>query len=167
MSQIKINTNFGAAGFLRAKAMPEDEYVCGPITVTDQTSFWVLAVVKNESADPEQIAENVRISFNMSKIDKHSFMLGACVRCNNAEPSASASSIVFQSERPFRLEYLQESAYMYSEARGLHSDYGIRISDDIMTPEGALLGFDQVNGRIPGGDNNMVTVSIKVAVVFQ
>lgn len=164
MSNIAINTHFGAAGFLRAKAMPEDEYVSGPITVTDQASFWVLAMIKNDNPDPEQIAENVRLSFNMSSIGEYSFMVGACVRCDNATPAAA--SIVFQSEKPFRLEYLPDSAFVYSEARGLHSDYGIQISDEVMTPTGALLGFDAINGRIPGGENNMVTVSIKIAVVY-
>lgn len=163
MSNITINTSFDVAGFLKAKSLPEDEYVSGPITVTDQASFWVLAVIKNESVAHEEIAENVRISFNMSSIDEYSFMVGACVRCDNVAPAAS--SIVFRSEKPFRLEYLPDSAFVYSEARGLHSDYGIQISDEVMTPTGALLGFDAIDGRIPGGENNMVTVSIKMAVV--
>lgn len=54
---------------------------------------------------------------------------------------------------------------MYSEAKGLHSDYGIKISDAIMLPDGALLGFTRADGKIPGGPNNAVTVSIRLNAI--
>ena len=45
---------------------------------------------------------------------------------------------------------------------GLVGSRGMPLTDDIMTGNGTVLGFWKIDGRIPGGLKNSVTVSIKV-----
>ncbi len=61
--------------------------------------------------------------------------------------------------------YCCNSAFLYSEYYGLNGSRGMKLTDDIMNVSGILLGFWSIDGRIPGGVNNAVTVSIKVKVI--
>lgn len=162
---IRFNSNHGHENFLMAKSKASDPYIPGPIHITNQESFWVLASIYNESANPADVARNVRISMNVTSYGYNLAIVGGIILCDNSNPIRVESEIEFNSEAPFSLEYYRGSAYLYSSAYGLHSDYGMKLSDDIIKPEGAMIGYKKPDGLIPGGENNAVTVSIKVRVV--
>ena len=53
---------------------------------------------------------------------------------------------------------------MYSEYYGLHGSRYIPLGDGILSDSGVLVGFWDSDGKIPCGEDNEVSVSIKVNV---
>lgn len=140
-------------------------YRSGPIKIDHEKSYWVLATVNNMCPDDKAIAENVRLTMAIKKLSDYESVIESVISCPNAEPKVTKHSIQFLCDVPFELEYFEKSAYMYSEYYGLHSSKKMALTDDIMTEKGSVLGFWSVDGRIPGGLHNSVTVSIQVRVV--
>ncbi len=164
--RVFINQRPGTENFLAAKeARPNTNYTKGPIRVGDGKDFWVLAEIHTDCPDKNSFAENVRLKMSIQKIDDTSTVVKSSILCSSASPQEVRSEISFISDDPFELRYLPGSAFMYSEAYGLHGSKGMRLSDDIFTKNGALVGFRKPDGFIPGGLNNAVTATIKVAVI--
>ncbi|WP_455017454.1 hypothetical protein [Oribacterium sinus] len=141
---------------------PELQYRHGPIKINGEDSYWILTTVNNMCPDGNMIAEDVRLSMKIRRISETEVTLK--IICQVAKPQVSEHTIKFVSERPFELVYFNGSPYLYSEYYGLRGDRGMLLTDNIMTEQGTLLGFWEIDGKIPGGANNAVTVSIKVKV---
>ncbi len=165
--QISFNQRPGTEDFLQAKETdPEKSYKKGPIRVSGEKSFWILASILNDSPDENLIAENVRLKMSIHKTDAAKTIVKASIMSSNATPMEISSEISFISDRPFELRYLPGSALMYSEAYGLHGSKSMKLTDDILSEQGTLLGYRKPDGRIPGGLNNAVTASIQVMVSY-
>ncbi len=160
---ISINTYEENRNFIFAKSKGEEPYVNGPITINEQETFWILVRVKNEGLSDTDVTKNARVSIRIDGIDKHKTIVTARILCDNAEPVES--SIEFNSENSFRLESSESSAHMYSQAYGLRGENAIKMGNGVFTKEGALIGFKKNDGFIPGGEDNLVTMSILVRVV--
>lgn len=162
---ISFNTMPGKSYIAAKETNPELPYRSGPITINHEESYWVLTTVNNMCPDENSIAENVRLSMAIKKVSDNETLIESVITCPNAVPKVTRQSIHFHCDTPFELEYYEKSGYMYSEYYGLHGSKGMLLSDDIMTEKGAVLGFWEVDGKIPGGIHNSVTVSIKVRVL--
>lgn len=149
--------------YIRAKeADPNLAYRKGPIVVKGNDAYWILTDVINMCPDENAVAENVRLSISINRRSPKEIIVESVIHCQNAEPEEVKQSILFISEGPFDLKYHENSAYLYSEYYGLYGSRGMQLTDDILSDNGTILGFWNIDGRIPGGMNNSVTVSIKV-----
>lgn len=101
----------------------------------------------------------------IEKISQNETLIKSTVICPTAVPKKSEHSIKFVCDSPFELSYVSGSAFLYSDYYGLHSKYKFKLDDDILTEKGALLRFTDIDGKIPGGRNNAVTVSVTVDVM--
>lgn len=110
------------------------------------------------------VAEDVRLAVKIEKISQNKTLIKSTVICPTAVPQKSEHSIQFISDSSFELSYVSGSAYLYSEYYGLHSKYQIGLDDDIFSEQGTLLGFTDIDGKIPGGRNNAVIVLVIVDV---
>lgn len=163
---LSLNQRPGTEDFLYAKeyGKPDEKYRKGPVRVCNEMGFWVLASITNDSPDNNSFAENVRLKMSIHKVDERNTVVKSSIVSSNTEPRQVHSEIRFVSDYPFELRYCHGSAHMYSSAYGLHSSKGIALKDDIMSENGALLGFRKVDGMIPGGPKNAVTASIQIMV---
>ncbi len=161
---ISFNSLPGKEYIMAKESDPQLPYQYGPIRIAHEKSFWVLTTVNNMCPDANAIAENVRLSVSINRMADNKTIIESVIRCPNAEPDISKHTIQFLCDQPVELEYVPQSAYLYSEYFGLHGSKGMLLSDDIMREKGVKLGFWEIDGRIPGGLHNSVTVSIQVNV---
>ena len=159
---VSFNSIPGRDYIMAKEADPNLSYRKGPIMVKGEDSYWVLTRVSNMCPDESVVAENVRLSMSIKQISSKETVVESVIICQEAEQKEVKQSIHFIGEEPFELEYYSNSAYLYSEYYGLHGSRGMQLTDDILTVNGTILGFWQIDGKIPGGFNNSVTVSIKV-----
>ncbi len=164
-----ISFNRTSGQYIVAKDKPDSSWQGDPITIKpNQDYFWVLTSINNCCPDRKKIAESVRLGMQIEQISGFETLVTATITCPNATPQNVSHEIHFKADFPFSLEYIPNSAYLYSQYFGkLHSDMNLKLGDDIMDDHGTLVGFSAIDGRIPGGmhGNNRVTVSIKVKIV--
>lgn len=161
---ISFNSKNEHRDFVFAKSRSDEPFRNGPINITNEESFWILIGVHNEAVDINDGGENVRVSAEILNCGDTSYV--KCrILCDNANPQVTEAQIEFNSLKQFSLRYCKGSAYMYSSAYGLHSTHKIQLDDDILTAEGTRIGFKERDGKIPGGQNNTVTVSIKLDIM--
>lgn len=162
---ISFNAIPGNSYIAAKETKPDLPYRKGPIIINHEESFWILTRVQNTCPREDAVANNVRLSMRIIQTSKYMTRVESVIICPNATPQKKEQSISFNCDEPFELKYVSGSAYLYSEFYGLVGSRGLLLCDDIIKEKGALLGFWEIDGRIPGGINNVVTVSIKVNVI--
>lgn len=110
------------------------------------------------------VAEDTKVSFNIPQESAASIRVNGYLTSSNAYPSEYVDYVDFVAEQPFHLEYVYGSALL--ENNGIGADGGIQLSDDIAAPEsdGVLIGYDELDGRVPGCYQyaNYITIMVKV-----
>lgn len=87
------------------------------------------------------------------------------ISSSNANPSEYWDFINFNSDTPFHLEYIQNSALLENNGIGKG---GFILDNDIIDAKngGTLIGYDALDGRIPGGYEYASYITIQVKVVY-
>lgn len=110
------------------------------------------------------VAKDTKVSFNIPQESAASIRVNGYLTSSNAYPSEYVDYVDFVAEQPFHLEYVYGSALL--ENNGIGADGGIQLSDDIAASEsgGALIGYDELDGRVPGCYQyaNYITIMVKV-----
>lgn len=109
------------------------------------------------------IAENVEVAFNVPKETGKTIVVYGDFRCSNATPSQYWDSVVFTSNKSFHLEYVPGSALL--ENKGIGADGGINLSDYILN-HWTKIGYDDLDGNIPGCYQYASQITIRVKAVF-
>ena len=141
-----------------------------------------LFVHNNSRFGMDAIAENVRVRFNIgvpvhvandevhdvegfnSEDGYWAVGVYGFIYADNADPKEYYYAIKFVSNRRFHLEYIPGSAIYENKGIG---NGGISLSDKIMTDEGVIIGYDALDGRIPGCFEYSSFSTIKVYPVFE
>lgn len=155
----------------RANPLPEGEYWNGnDIDVEDGKTYIIRLYVHNNnpygtSNNGAGVAENVKVSFNIPSVSSKQVTVHGFILSSNATPSEYFDYINFNSEIPFHLEYIYGSALLENNSIGVG---GLTLSDDIVQAKsgGILIGYDALDGRIPGCFQYAGYVTIQVKVVF-
>lgn len=161
--ELSVNSTLADNMVMLAKTYPEEPYESGPISVDTQDTFWILTQICHDSQNEEDVIKNLRVSMNIIEESEKVSKVQCTVSADNIEPKVY--EIAFQSELVFKFNYLVGSAYEYSSKYGLSSDHSMVLAGDIMDKKGVLIGFDSPNGEFPGGDNHVITFSIKLEVI--
>ena len=107
------------------------------------------------------------VAFNLPHDSASTIEVNGIITSSNATPSKYWDYINFNSEdgTPFHLEYIYGSALLENNGIGLG---GLTLSDDIVNAKsgGVLIGYDALDGRVPGCYQYDNFVSIKVKVVY-
>lgn len=111
------------------------------------------------------IAEGVRLAMVINKISDTETIVEAILTCTNAEPNETRSRIRFFSDEPFELQYSEGTDNINTDYKGLDGRSWTPLFHSVMENKGALIGFKENDGKIPGDFNNRVKVSIEVKVV--
>ena len=115
-------------------------------------------------------AKDTKVSVIIPKEDSSatgSITIKGYIYSNNAEPNMYYSSVRFVGDqRVFSLAYIPGSARLYNSGIGSSAE-GFPLDDSIVTGDssgGVLIGYDALDGIIPGGLSyaSYVTVRVKV-----
>ena len=144
------------------------------IKVEDGKRYIIRLLVSNDSPNGyDAVAENVNTRFFVPTLSSTSITVNGWITASNAQPQEYVDDVVFTSDTPFHLEYVEGSALL--ENGGIASGAGVILPDSItnqgntsgnVEDEWTLIGYDALNGNIPGGCQYVSYVSIEVKAVF-
>jgi hypothetical protein len=116
------------------------------IAVEDSQRYVIRLFVHNNAASNlNLIAENVSAKVFLPRESGFSTKVEGTVSLDNGSPSVVYDGVSFQGSEPFWLEYIKGSALYITNA----VPDGMPVPDSV-SGNGALLGYDALDGRIPG-----------------
>jgi uncharacterized repeat protein (TIGR01451 family) len=119
-------------------------------TVTAEAGheYLVRMYVHNDAASNlNLVATNTRAKVNVPTTTGKEVQLGGFISADNATPQEIWDSAKLTSASDFNVVYQAGSARLYNNAFG---QTGAQVSDSLVTSTGALLGYNQLDGKIPG-----------------
>jgi uncharacterized repeat protein (TIGR01451 family)/LPXTG-motif cell wall-anchored protein len=127
------------------------------VTVQDGKEYYVRMYVHNNAASSlNLVAENVTAKFNLPTTTAKSIQVNGFLSASNvgAEKNGNKGAYAevydhatFNSDRNFNLAYVSGSLKYENNAFGAA---GTALSESIFTSTGAKLGYDKLDGKIPG-----------------
>lgn len=158
------------------------------ITAKDGETYAVRMFVHNNAisdintwkTDNKGVSENTKVAFNIQQGSDTSVTIDGIITSSNADPKEYYDNVKFVSEdgRKFHLEYVYGSALIENNGIGSKSNQnkpeeyigksGYPLSDDIVKAKsgGVLIGYDALDGKVPGCYQFSSFVGIKVKVVY-
>lgn len=120
-------------------------------------------VHNNAATNLNLVAENVTAKFNLPTSTGKSLQVNGFVSASNATPREVYDHATFTSDKNFNLDYIEGSLKYENNAFGAA---GTALPESIFTSTGALLGYDKLDGKIPGCMEYSGYVSFKVQPQF-
>lgn len=105
------------------------------------------------------IARNTKVRVNLPTATADSLKANAYISADNALPQEVADTINLGGATPFGVEYQPGSATIYTNA----VPTGMKLADSIVT-SGAPIGYDKLDGIVPGCFKYTSIVTLKVKV---
>lgn len=132
------------------------------LTVEDGKTYVVRMYVHNNSPlGTDAIMKDVKANFHVPTETGKSTKISGTIYSSNATPKSVWDDVVFKSNANFHLEYISGSAKIENNGK---LD-GTTLSDDLVMG-GTTLGYDSLNGEIPGCFGYSAFVGFKVKVVY-
>jgi uncharacterized repeat protein (TIGR01451 family)/LPXTG-motif cell wall-anchored protein len=120
------------------------------VTVQPGKEYVVRMYVHNNAASNlNLVATNVRASASVPTTTGKSVPISGFVSADNAKPGKVWDDVQLNSDQNFNLAYVSGSAEYHNNSVGKGPD-GAKLSDSIVTSNGAPLGYDKLDGKIPG-----------------
>ena len=147
--------------FVGAKNTAENTAVwnADTINVKDGDTIKIrLYVHNNNPKGTERIAENVSANFSLPALVGKSLTVVGYLNSSNATPNRYWDEIELKSNDDFYIEYVKGSAEYSNGKMGT-----VKLSDEVIY-SGVSLGYDSLNGKIPGcyQYDGEVTIEVKV-----
>lgn len=138
--------------------------VFGFIKAEDGAEYLIRVFIHNDNPNGyDAIAEHCRVKICIPSIPSREARVRGVISSDNARPKEYWDSVTFYSSyTPFKLVCL-EPAMLYNDGIGQN---GYSLDQRVNDSEGALIGYDYCDGKIPGGDGYESIVLLKVQVVF-
>lgn len=146
------------------------------IRVEDGKTYIVRLYAHNNNPNGyDAVAENVMTRFFVPTLSSTSVTVNGWLTASNAQPQEYVDDVVFTSDTPFHLEYVEGSALL--ENGGIASGAGVILPDSItnqgntsgnVEDEWTLIGYDALDGDIPGGYEyvNYITIEVKAVIDY-
>lgn len=137
------------------------------IMVEDGKFYIVRLYVHNNNPNGYNgVAKDVKVAFNVpiNSDDENKIEISGHISSSNATPTEYEDDIVFISKTErFHLEYIYGSAYLENQGSANGP-----LDDEIVNAKtgGVLIGYDELNGEMPGCYQYDCFVTIQVRVVF-
>lgn len=135
------------------------------ITAEPGKEYLVRVYVHNDAAENHNLeATNTRVKVNVPTDTGKKVSLGGFVTADNATPKEVWDDAALVGDYDFNVAYVAGSARLYNNHFG---ESGAQLSDDIVTSKGALVGYDKLDGVVPGCMKYAGYVTFKVKVQGQ
>lgn len=136
-----------------------DNWSANSINVKDGETYTIRLYVHNNNPNgTKAIAENVKASFDLPTNVASSHTIVGYLASSNAKPNRYWDEVVMKSDGDFYIEYVKGSAKYTNAKLGT-----VSLSDSIIN-EDVTLGYDKLDGKIPGcyQYDGVVTIQVKV-----
>lgn len=161
--------------FVAAQEAAPDGYAIDPqgtwegsdVDVENGDIYVIRLYVNNNNPNGfDAIAEDVKVAFSIPSTSGKQVQVNGFIESSNASPSEYWDCINFNSNKNFHLEYIYGSAILYND--GVSQGW-VTLGDEIATEAskgGVLIGYNALDGCIPGGAAYKSYVTIQVKVVY-
>jgi len=151
-------------GFLKvAKVAAEGEepaWQNGEIPVEDGQIYLARVYVSNNGKEDSL---NTRVAISIPNESAKEVLLSGTIFSDNAVPSNCWSSVLLTSKKAFHLEYFYGTSTLSNDRLG-----EISIGDGVVakaaSENGVAIGYDALDGVLPGGAEGFVTIRFRVVV---
>lgn len=134
------------------------------VNVQPGHEYIVRMYVHNNAADNlNLVAKNTTAYASVPTTTGTSVQIQGIIGADNANPQKVWDEVVFKSDKKFNLAYVAGSAKF---TNNVNSNPGFTLPDSIVTSTGAKLGYQQMDGNIPGcfKYSGIVTFKVKAQV---
>lgn len=130
------------------------------LTVKDNEEVIVRAFYHNDAASNlNLVATNTKVKVLLPTGSSTAPQVAAYISADNATPSMVWSTMDFSAGgQPFTMEYEPGTAQLWNQKQ-----VGTKLNDSVAST-GALIGFDQIDGKIPGCSEFSGVITIKARV---
>lgn len=135
------------------------------IKVEDGKTYIIRLYVHNNNPNGlDAIARNTKVYFNIPTESAMQVKVNGYIHADNANPTDYIDYINFNSDHAFHLEYVYGSALIESNGKV----GGSTLNDNIVSPStgGVLIGYDALDGNVPGCYQYSSYITIKVKAVY-
>lgn len=147
-------------------AGPNNQWQGNTIDVVDGKTYLIRLYVHNNNPKGDKaIAKDVHTSFKISSKIGRSAEINGMITSSNAAPKKYWDNVVLKSDKYFKLEYVKGSARLENNGVGAVAG-GLVLSDQIINENGVKIGYNSLNGEIPGCFQYASYITIKVKPVF-
>ena len=154
-----VNGNYCPAGMICTAQYVEPEWHADSIKVEDGKVYTIRLYVHNNSPKgTDAIAKGVKTTFSLPTTVAKSHTIVGYIDSSNADITRYWDEVNFTSDSEFYIEYVKGSA-KYTNAKGT-----VSLSDNVILANGTQIGYDSLNGEIPGcyEYDGVVTIDVKV-----
>ena len=147
--------------FVGAKVASEtvDTWNANTINVKDGETYTIRLYVHNNNPKAEErTAENVKALFSLPTTVAKSHTIVGYIDSSNADPGRYWDEVVLESSENFYIEYVENSAKYTNDKLST-----VALPNDVII-SGATLGYDELDGKIPGCFSYEGVVTIDVVV---
>lgn len=169
-NSISDNPAIGAdeKNFVGARQVGSDSNVWSANTIAakDGEKYYIRMYVHNDNpGGDDAVARDTTVRFDVAEGIGTEVEVQGFITSSNASPAEYYDNVRFTSDTAFHLEYVPGSAFM--ENNGIAAGGGMGLSDEIVETEtGVLIGYDTLDGDLPGGYPYAAYVGIEVKVVY-
>ncbi len=139
------------------------------ITVENGKSYMIRIDINNDNPKKHIVAKDTKVALSIPSYSDTKIPVRGYIESSNAEPSKIWDGVVFSSaeDKSFHLRFRPNTATLYNKFTGEAN--GMELSDDIVlkaTDGGTLIGYNELNGEIPGGPQYGGRVEAWVDVIY-
>lgn len=135
------------------------------VTVQDGKEYLVRMYVHNNAAENlGLVAKNTRVMANVPNTSGKSHQIDGFLTASNANPSKIWDSVVLKGDKDFTVSFVGGSAVYRNN---VNASTGFKLADSIVTSAGAQLGYQSMNGDIPGCFKYSGIATFRVKVTTQ
>lgn len=148
--------------FVSARSEEMKTWNTDELKVEDGKTYLVrLYVHNNNPYGTDGTAKNVKVGYTFSTASAKEVKISGTIDADNATPKSYWDSVVLKADQNFHLEYVKGSATIANNGK-LN---GTTLSDSIINGS-TLIGYDTLDGNIPGCFQYAAYIGIKVKVVY-
>lgn len=152
--------------FVSIRKKGDNNYWKNAVKIEDGGEYYIRQYVHNNAASHHSLyATGVRSQFLVPvSVDNNQIVYGT-IFSENAQPQRIWDGATFYSDQLFRLDYIEGSALI--ENNGFPSS---KLSDNLVnTEEGVSLGYEKLDGIIPGcmQYSAYVTILVKARIILE
>lgn len=156
---------------LRPDTDPEDNasWEGERITIEDAKHYMIrLHIDNNNCRGYEAVAKDTKVALSIPTYSDIQITVRGYIESSNATPPKYWDGIVFTStgDRPFHLKFKPDTAMIHNNSTKTNR---AQLSNDIVlkaTEGGALIGYDALNGEIPGGSSFQSKVTAWIVATY-
>ena len=153
--------------FVGAKRVDDEATVWNANTITaeDGEKYYIRMYIHNNNPGGNAAgAEDTTVRFELAEGSGTEVEVQGLITSSNATPTEYYDSVRFTGDVAFHLEYVPGSAFI--ENNGLAAGGGVALSDEIVQGDGVSIGYEVLDGNLPGGLEYATYVGIEVKVVY-